>query len=205
MMVRGKHSAESARHREEALMQTIDRLTDQLANEKLRRKEAEIRSAHLVGIESEWKKAEVRNDKMLAEAMNALRAEQKWGDDHNKKVRRALDDIAALLADLKVPFETGIDRVEFLERRYPGLMGLILRPHNPGPFARTPGERHLDEAGRRRLQRLRNDRTVFADLPDDADLGVAWADLLEGRAVGFTVAEAAEYAGLIGPRGEDAT
>lgn len=196
-MARGKEGMEALRRRYEAAMEHLDRLTEQLADEKIRRKEAEARAARLEGIDAMWKDAEIHNDQMLKEALDELHEQDVWMADHNKKVRAAFKEIRdRLLRDLKVPSDIGIDRVEFLVKRYPALMALFIRgePRVNARYNRGPGDRKLNDDQLRRFQRLRGERMVVQG--SDVDVGKAWADLLEGREAGFTWEEAQEYAGL---------
>jgi hypothetical protein len=202
-MARGKEAAQAANRQLESAREHIRWLTGELADAKVRAKEAEARAARLEGIERMLPAASAKNDEMLAKALTALQAWKKFRVDQHERSRKALQEVCRkLLPDLDLPGYSfsGVDNVEFMKERYPHILEALLGGPVDGdervmtgdsPFRPLEEKLSLDDL--RRFQRLMGERAVF-DADQGADASKVWTDLLDARGVGFSKEEMLEYA-----------
>jgi hypothetical protein len=207
-MARGKEALDAARRRYEAAMEHIDRLTDDLANEKLRRKEAELRAARFEGLDHMTKVVELRNDQLLGDAITKIHQWRTVALADRKRRLKAIQEVwDRLVPDLEIKLHrlTPIDQMQFMVVRYPALMTALMASRSEGTNGRfidpanpyATAERKLNNDQLRRFQRIMGERGILEANPD-IDAGQAWADLMEARQAGFTADEMAEYANLEG-------
>jgi hypothetical protein len=197
-MARGKYSDLAVRRRLDGALAHIDDLTEQLASEKIRRRQAEERAARFEGVDQMNRSMELRNDEMLADALGKLRWWDHVVDEDVERRKAALRELGEkFFFDCKLDgLLTNQERVEYLEDRYPRLMaalraGTVVR--NRGFLERSPYRpalRKLDDPKRERFERLVGLRH---SLNADDDRGLNWADVMEAQQAGFSVQEALEY------------
>lgn len=198
-MGRGKQGTEAARRRLEMALEHIDHLTEQLADEKIKRKAAEVRAAHLEGIESRDRSWEEVSRALLDEARRKLGWWKRAADEDCHRRTAAFKDLSRLMSEAKLPRGTTVEDFELINKRYPALMSALTAGHSEewADVTRLPNsryhhfERRLHGTELARFQRLVGERTT---LNADKDLSVDWADALEARQAGFSPADALAYA-----------
>lgn len=204
-MARGKKAAAAAIRRAEAAHEHIDRLTTELVEAKLRARRAEERAARLENISTLLQTASPKNDKMLAEALSALKSWKAISKaDHARRMAAVAEMLDKLIADLGLPSGGIEDRREFLAKRYPAIMKALTAGRDGAPYARqapvawagsalTPMQEKLQATPEdlRRFQRLSGMRAWSADGGDE-DLSDVWCDLLDAKQIGLTYEEMIE-------------
>ena len=206
--MKGKQATLAARRRAEAAHEVIDRLTTDLADAKLRAKEAERRAAQLqvLADRAVELQAERDSDTLLGDALSALDVDRRWGREQRQRTRSALKTLRERLipdvitaSALPMSYHDGLD---FVLRRYGPIMDAIFGQHvNPLTIpalqsTTSPTARKLSEDQRRRLERLNGLRT-FCEWDRDRDTADVWTDMLEGQEAGFDGPEIAELIGLL--------
>lgn len=203
-MARGKQATLAARRRAESAHEIIDRLTSELAEAKLRARQAEQRAARLEGIEALLTSASAKNDEMLCAALAKLAWWKAVADADYKRrfdaIGEMLHKVAADVNELPrlAPFE---DRRQFVETRYPAIMAAItagqsakVDPRRPVRYPKTtPSAKRLNDEQLHRFQRLAGERGILESAPD-RDIADVWVDLLDAHQAGFTPQEVIEFA-----------
>ena len=188
-MAKGKYAARAQRRADDSAMAHIDRLTTQLAEEKMRRRDAERRAGQYAGLDNMVRLREAEHDEALKKALEKLA----WWDAvrRDDKARReaALDEIQSKLrADLGMNhMTTTVEWIEFLTRRYPRLISALTAGssdtwHSDRPLRRhTSPHRHyeskLNDEDLVKFQIITGQRGVKQS---DGRL-IEWADLFEAR------------------------
>lgn len=189
-MAKGKQALKSANRRAESAHQIIDRLTSELADAKVRAREAEARSARLEGADALVERSLVKNDEMLSSALEALAQwksiNKQW---HERREALRIEVGNRLLPDIEIAGarlgECRTDRAEFLARRYPALWYVMVgeAPTDRHVYARSPfvrSESKMSTDQLRRFQRLSGQRAIAeGDDLDGRDAADVWADLLD--------------------------
>jgi hypothetical protein len=202
-MARGKQAAMSAQRRYETAVEHIDRLTEELANVKVRARDAEARAARLEGADALISRASSKNDELLFDALQAL---DRWKRVQRADQKRRTDAIVELLqklvTDLGWEAETPAeDKRQFLETRYPAVMLALKAGEAPSRVARwktsvTPYERRLVTAEEvRRFQRLTGQRGEVEGAKD-VDFADWLNDVLDAKQAGFSAEDIVEYSGV---------
>jgi hypothetical protein len=206
-MARGKQATMAANRRAEAAHEVIDRLTSEVAELKIRAREAEHRADRLEGIEAALSTADIKRDDLIVELTRKL---QWWskvaGEDQARReaareqmFRRLCPDLFDAI-DPNMPLE---DRRQFLVKRYGAVMAALcacdesqLRPDSALPVHGTNTEvfeKKLSQESLRKFQRLSAQRAVFESAPD-RDAADVLNDLLDARQAGFDPADVLDYA-----------
>lgn len=209
-MARGKHRAASATRRAEAAHQVIDRLTGEVADAKLRAKQAEARAARLEGIESLLEAASVKKDVLVAEMTKKLEWWAKVADeDRTRRTDAIVELFGPFWRDTFPNFDDAPveDRRQFLATRYPAVMlaltaggGDIVNPHADrvglvrGSSVSLKFQEHLDDDSRRRFQRAIGLRMGAPDGEAARDLADVLVDLLDAKQAGFSTEEVLDFA-----------
>lgn len=204
-MARGKHATASANRRAEAAHQVIDRLTTELADAKLRAKQAEQKCAHLEGADKLVGSASIKHDEMLGAALEALKMWRRVADEDAERRRRAhLELVRQFMQDVKTLWPhppLAEDVRQFIEMRYPLLMAALHAGAPLDGFKRPmrwksnleAAERKLSGEDLKRFQRLSGQRGIFTGAAEK-DIAEIWIDLLDAKQVAFDPAETWEYA-----------
>jgi hypothetical protein len=196
-VARGKQAVESARRRYDTAIEHIDRLTEELANEKLRRKEAEARATRLEALDLMVRNAELRHDEAISDTQGALHEWARIWKEDSARATRAMREVGKMLQHIGVmDLATPLERVEFLAKEYPAITACLTLGGSErwgvddlrlGTSRHHPAERRLTGDRLKRFQRLMGERSSLGDS------GVDWADLFDARQAGFTAQEAVEY------------
>jgi hypothetical protein len=203
-MARGKEAVQATNRRLEAAMEHIDRLTSQLADYKVRMRAAEERAARFEGTDQMNKAMELRNDELLAAAVDKLRWWQKVAKEDHRRRQAAWNEIGArLLLDLIIT-GTHEDQVEIFCRRYPAIDSALCAGNNPSPVLRgslSPRNRRLSEDQTIRLKRALRLRSQVPTAEGVRDVVDIWGDLLDARQMDLSPEETRELVlggGLVG-------
>jgi hypothetical protein len=194
-MAKGKQAVETARRRAEAAHEVIDRLTGELADAKIRARDAERRAADVDLLRAQV--AAQRNDVLLADAFVALQQWRAYGSDLHKARKRALSEMKGLIEDLDTAgLLNGIaDRVEFMLRRYPEMMAVLCgRDHGTEFLQGTTNVRRLGDDVTKRVQRMVGERADLGRIiGPDADAADVLGDLLDAKQAGFSKSDVVEF------------
>jgi hypothetical protein len=197
--MRGKEALAASNRRYRAALDHIDRMTEQLADAKIRARAVEKQAARVGQVERYL--TEHNNDELLAEALAAVevwKARFRRYEARRKEAKAEVRERLAADAFHLMPIDTPTDMAEFLFTRYPKLVGLVLG----GPLADfDERERYSIGLGRhalkltpehcRRLQVARGIRAGVENLPA-ANVGTYLSDALEALDAGFTKDEVRE-------------
>ena len=205
-MARGKQATKAANRRAESAHEVIDRLTSELADAKIRARDAEVRAARLEGADKLVRESVAKNDELLVAALDSLKGNRRWFKTDRDTRRQAMVELFTVVADDIGKGQMGVADVrEFMCRRYPhitaSLMGATVEAvkglgREGGPVRGSSlhrGEQKLEGESLRRFQRMCGSRTVLRENlgKDSADVFI---DLLDAKAAEFTYDEMIEYA-----------
>lgn len=187
-MAKGKEALAAANRRYQAAVQHIDRLTSELAEAKIRAKEAEKLAVKVPHLEERLQVAEEKlaTDSVVAELYDRVElclARLKEWKEHDERLKSST---LTLLRDYaRLTQMTTPELVEFAVRRIPQFFRDGSAISDGKPFRRHMPAGLSDDAVRR-LQKLRGERGI------DIDLGAAMAESMEALDAGFTSAEIGE-------------
>jgi hypothetical protein len=207
-MAKGKEAISAANRRVQAAHEVIDRLTDELAQQKVLRREAERRLARVEHQAARVEELERQQagDELLADALAALDQWRTVAREDQLRRNAALKEVASrLMPDLALlsPSEHlgSIDRYELLLRRYPRIIDALSGGHSPrddGSFMPKDVPRSLRKPkgeDLRRVQQLLGLRAIPEWAPD-ADMADVVNDLLDAKHAAFTKSEISELLGI---------
>lgn len=128
--MRGKQGAESARRKAEMAMEHIDRLTEQLADEKVRRKQVEAAAARVPGLERQNREllrmVEERTGPDLERERTSRATERARHEDHLNRLAEVIHRLSVKIEEsgdvMSVADHETIDNV--LGDRYTNLTGM---------------------------------------------------------------------------------
>jgi hypothetical protein len=123
--VKGKQAASAANRRTEAAHQVIDRLTTELADTKMRAKEAERRAARLEGIEAMIKTADVKRDELVTSLTATVKEWKRVAERDAARREAATGDLLKVCDDVSGKTLAVGDKLEFLVERYPHLVAAV--------------------------------------------------------------------------------
>lgn len=187
-MAKGKHAAASANRRLEAAQEHIDRLTDQLAEAKLRARMVERQADRVPRLEEQVRELQRRlDDDDIAREFIDFAWELKESERLLLEYVQAFrDGVLKLLRDRRIIATMTIhELIEYASKRHPKVFS---DPLKDGERARLGGEqktmRGLSEAAVTRLQEAQGKRHVGVDVAALVD------EYAGARDLGFTTAEA---------------
>ena len=200
-MTRGKNGAQAQRRADQAAIDTIDRLTERLAEEKRRRLDAEATARRYAAADNTVRILEASNDEALNRALDQVRAWTEIAEQDHKRRLAALHEVKEhMRADLRLQGTTHVEWVEFMCRRYPRLLSALTagnwtpdgkRPFRDrhSPYSRM--EAKLSDTALRRFQAVTGQRHSLQGADDPLD----WTLLFEATQAGFTTDETMELLG----------
>lgn len=171
-MAKGKYAARAAKHQTEAQYQHIDRLTDQLAEAKIRARQYERDAALVPHLRKRLEELEYKldNDVVVQEILDKALAYRKALERAFEKNRGLQQAICEASGDLlRATNATTVDFAEYIGRRWPGL---IMEHSDTEHYTTRWGvpRKPLSEEAVKRLQRARGLRAITPDGDDAADL-----------------------------------
>lgn len=202
-MARGKHAIQAQRRADDAAMAHIDRLTSQLAEEKMRRRDAERRAGQYAGLDNMVRLREAEHDESMQKALEKLGWWAQVAREDKERRDAALQELAEKLrVDLNLThLTTTVEWIEFTIRRYPRLFSALTagdsdswqpeRPVRRPASSYRPYEAKLTDADLVKFQVLTGQR---GSLDKDGRL-IEWADLFAAKQIdGLTRQEWVELA-----------
>lgn len=198
-MAKGKYGNRATNRANAAALAHIDRLTEQLAEEKMRRRAAETRAAQYAGLDNLARVSEARHDEALRTALDKVQSWYLIAEEDRDRRRAAMRELRDHFhADIRF-MGTNVEWMEFLVRRYPRLLSALTagelrsarryRDHR-SPFRRI--ERKLTEDELVKFQVVTGQRGLVRDGPHAGKV-VDWSELFEARQVaGFDLEEMLE-------------
>lgn len=201
-MARGKKGAQAQRKADQSAIDTIDRLTQRLAEEHRRRLDAEAVARRYSHEDNAIRLLEAQNDEALAVALDKLRWwQQVAAQDHERRLAAFQEIRDHLRPDMRLGNVPQVEWIEFLERRYPRIITALTagkwapdgsrRPfrNRRSPFARM--EKKLSDEQLIRFQQVTGQRSTLKD-GTAAGATIDWALTLEATQAGFTSDEVLE-------------
>lgn len=201
-MARGKKAASAANRRAEAAHEVIDRLTTELADAKMRARDAEKRAAKADQLEELL--AQRNDDEIVADLVATIQRWKRIQKADAARRKKAIDEIWKVLAKdlrgLMKEMEPGFeDTWEFVMRRYPAIMNALAASDGAAERVSEHVDRRglnptiakLDDEKIKKWQEARGYRAVAQWAPD-RDFADVMADLLDASQIGFTADEMVE-------------
>lgn len=202
-MARGKHATKSANRRQSAERDHIDRLTDQLAEAKLRARRNEQLAAQVPMLRARIGELtqQIEDDELLAESIEALRRWKQIATADQKRRAKAWREVGKMLADFRTRMLLSqADSYEFFLRRYPAIFRALVADDNIDTTQTVRQYSPLRTAGMtdeqvKRWQRAAGTRAVH-EFDNEADAADVMIDWLDAKQASFSTEEIHEYIGM---------